>query len=295
MPKSLTVQQPAQLQAFLFASFPEVKKTRVKQWLKHSVVVNGQKQTRYDHPLLTGDEVRILTEAESRAATSLPRNLKIVYEDDAIIVIDKPADLLSIATDAERENTAYARLTDYVRKGDPRSRERVWIVHRLDRETSGLMVFARNAAARDQLQGNWDAVEKQYKAVTEGCPVTAEGLLISHLDESHPGRVFSAPPSDTTREAKTHFRVLERGAKLSLVELSLETGRRHQIRVQLADIRCPIIGDEKYGSRTNPAKRLGLHSCLLRFPHPVTKQEMCFESPLPDVLEKLVGSTSTIG
>ena len=289
MPRSLTVQQPGPLQAFLFDSFPEVKKTRVKQWLKYdSVLVNGKVQSKHDHPLVAGDAVQVLTEAESRTQSSLPRDLKIVHEDDSIIVIDKPANLLSIATDAERKHTAYARLTDYVRKGDPRSRERVWIVHRLDRETSGLMIFARTPQAKDVLQGGWDDVEKQYKAVTEGCPATADGLLVSHLDENHPGKVFSAPASDKTREAKTHYRVLKRGAKYTLIELALETGRRHQIRVQLADIRCPIVGDEKYGSRTDPAKRLGLHSCLLRFAHPVTKKEMQFESPLPAALAHLL-------
>lgn len=289
MPRNLTVELPAQLQTFLFTSFPEVKKTKVKQWLKHdSVLVNGKVQSKHDLALLAGDEVQVLTESEARAQSSVPRDLKIVHEDDAIIVIDKPANLLSIATDAERKHTAYARLTDYVRKGDPRSRERVWIVHRLDRETSGLMVFARTPQAKDELQGKWDDVEKQYKAVTEGAPVTEEGVLVSHLDESHPGKVFSAPPSERTREARTHYRVVKRGAKYALIELALETGRRHQIRVQLADIRCPIIGDEKYGARTDPAKRLGLHSYLLRFPHPVTKKEMQFESPLPSALDKLV-------
>ncbi len=288
MPKTLAIDQPAQLQAFLFASFPEVKKTRVKQWLKHdSVLVNGKAQSRHDHPLSVGDEVQVLTEAEARTQSSLPRDLKIVFEDEAIIVIDKPANLLSIATNDERRHTAYARLTDYVRKGDPRSRERVWIVHRLDRETSGLMIFARTPQAKDVLQGGWNDVEKQYKAVTEGCPPLEEGVLVSHLDESHPGKVFSAPPGEKTREAKTHYRVLKRGAKYTLVELALETGRRHQIRVQLADIRCPIIGDEKYGGRTDPAKRLGLHSCLLRFPHPMTQEPLCFESPLPDVLARV--------
>ena len=246
MPKSLTVQQTAPLQAFLFASFPEVKKTRVKQWLKHgAVMVNDQKQSKYDLALQPGDEVRVLTDAESKMAGTLPRDLKIVFEDDAVIVIDKPANLLSIATETERDHTAFARLTDYVRKANPNSRERVWIVHRLDRETSGLMIFARTEAAKRRLQEHWQDTEKQSQAVVEGAPAEDEGVLVSHLDESHPGKVFSAPPGDKTREAKTHYRVLKRGAKLSLVELALETGRRHQIRVQLADISCPIMGDEK--------------------------------------------------
>lgn len=289
MPKSLTVRQPDQLQSFLFSSFPELKKTRVKQWLKHgSVLVNGREQTRHDHALSSGDTVEILSIDEARTAKALPKSLKIVYEDEFIMVIDKPSGLLSIATDDERNNTAYARLMDYVRKGNPRSRERVWIVHRLDRETSGLMVFARTEEAKQKLQSNWDAAEKHYLAITEQAPPQQEGELVSHLDESHPGKVFSAEPGETTREARTHYRVVKRTGSLTLVELTLVTGRRHQIRVQLSDIRCPIIGDEKYSARTDPAKRLGLHACRLGFPHPVTKKEMRFESPLPPVLAKLV-------
>lgn len=289
MPKSLTVRQPDQLQSFLFSSFPELKKTRVKQWLKHgSVLVNGREQTRHDHELSSGDTVEILSIDEARTAKALPKSLKVVYEDEFIMVIDKPSGLLSIATDDERNNTAYARLMDYVRKGNPRSRERVWIVHRLDRETSGLMVFARTEEAKQKLQSNWDAAEKHYLAITEQAPPQKEGELVSHLDESHPGKVFSAEPGETTREARTHYRVIKRTGSLTLVELTLVTGRRHQIRVQLSDIRCPIIGDEKYSARTDPAKRLGLHACRLSFPHPVTKKEMRFESPLPPVLAKLV-------
>lgn len=289
MASKLSVSSDTQLQAFLFASFPEMKKTKVKQWLKHgSVLVNGTRQSRYDRALASGDTVEILSIDEARTAKALPKSLKIVYEDESVIVIDKPTGLLSIATDEERNNTAYARLTDYVRKGNPRSQERVWIVHRLDRETSGLMVFARSEVAKRKLQSNWDAADKRYLAITEQSPPQKEGELVSHLDESHPGKVFSADASDTTREARTHYRVVRRAGPLTLVELTLDTGRRHQIRVQLSDIRCPIIGDEKYNARTDPAKRLGLHACSLRFPHPETGKAMHFESPLPPVLERLV-------
>lgn len=289
MPRSLSVTADTQLQSFLFASFPEVKKTKVKQWLKHgSVLVNGAKQSRHDHALSANDTVQILSIDEARTAKALPKSLKIVYEDESVIVIDKPTGLLSIATDEERSNTAYARLTDYVRKGNPRSPDRVWIVHRLDRETSGLMVFARTEEAKRKLQSNWDAAEKRYLAITEQSPPQKEGTLVSHLDESHPGKVFSAEPGDTTREARTHYRVLKKSGNLTLVELELDTGRRHQIRVQLSDIRCPIIGDEKYNARTDPAKRLGLHACSLRFPHPTTGKPMHFESPLPPELARLV-------
>lgn len=287
MPRTIPVKETSQLQPFLFSAFPEVKKTKVKQWLKHgAVLVNGRRQTRHDHPLAAGDEIEVRSTSEAKTSATLPKSMKIIFEDEAIIVIDKPAGLLSIATDAESRNTAYAHLTDYVRKGNPRSRERVFIVHRLDRETSGLMVFARTEAAKHALQSKWDVAEKRYLAIVERCPETESTLLVSHLDESHPGKVFSAPKSETTREARTRCRVIKRGGKLSLVELTLETGRRHQIRVQLADIRCPIIGDEKYNARTDPAKRLGLHACFLSIPHPVAGKPMHFESPLPPALER---------
>jgi 23S rRNA pseudouridine1911/1915/1917 synthase len=150
------------------------------------------------------------------------------------------------------------------------------------------MVFARTEAAKRTLQENWQDAEKRYLAVAEGAPEKDEGLLHSYLDESHPGKVFSTTASDQTREAKTHFQVLKRSADRSLIELTLETGRRHQIRVQLSDIGCPIVGDEKYASRTNPAKRLGLHACHLEFPHPETGEHLSFDSPLPHALAKLV-------
>jgi len=285
MSTSLRVEQPAELLAFLFASCPEVKKTKVRQWLKHGAVrVNGQPVTRYNHPLQPGDAVSIHGKSETRTAGLLPPGLKIVFEDETLIVIDKPADLLSMASDTEREKTAYAYLTHYVRGGNPRNRRRIWIVHRLDRETSGLMVFAKTEAAKQSLQADWAKAEKRYLAVVEGDLPADHGVLKSHLDESRSFKVHSAAPSEETRLAVTHYRVVRQMATLSLLEVTTETGRRHQIRVQLADIKCPIVGDLKYGARTNPAGRLGLHACALQFNHPVTGERMRFESPLPQDL-----------
>lgn len=214
--------------------------------------------------------------------------MKVYFEDAHLIVIDKPENLLSIATETEQEKTAYFQLTDYVRHGNPLARDRVWIVHRLDRETSGLMVFAKTERAKEVLQSNWEQVEKRYEAVVENRLRGDSGVFESDLDESNPFKVFSAPPSDATRHAVTHYRVLARREWRTLVELTLQTGRRHQIRVHLADAGCPIIGDERYGAKSDPAKRLGLHACGLHFPHPVTGQEMRFDSPMPRELSKLV-------
>jgi 23S rRNA pseudouridine1911/1915/1917 synthase len=150
------------------------------------------------------------------------------------------------------------------------------------------MVFAKNEPAKRVLQGNWTAAEKKYLAVVESAPPGGSGLLDCHLDESDPLKVHRAPPGPGTRRALTRYRVTKKGAATSLVELTLETGRRHQIRVQLADAGCPIVGDKKYGAKTNPARRLALHATALRFSHPGTGEEMHFVSALPGELGRLV-------
>ncbi len=289
MPKSRTVDQPAELLPFLFTSWPDEKRKQVRTWLKfQAVTVNDRPVSQFNHPLQPGDVVAIRSDRFAAPKTTLPSGLKICFEDAAVIVIDKPANLLSIATEAEQERTAYFQLTDYLRRGNEQARDRVWIVHRLDRETSGLMVFAKTEQAKRALQTGWDEATKRYEAVVEGRLRDDAGTFSSDLDERNLLRVFSAPPSEFTRHAVTHFRVLARREWRTLVELSLETGRRHQLRVQLADAGCPIIGDKKYGAKSDPVKRLGLHACGLRFPHPETRREMSFESPMPKELLKLV-------
>jgi 23S rRNA pseudouridine1911/1915/1917 synthase len=289
MPASYTVEHSEELLAFLFARCPEAKRIKVRQWLRHgSVQVNGQTTTRFNHPLRAGDSVSIRAKEEARAEGLLPKAMKIVFEDSSLIVIEKPARLLTMASATEREKTAYAYLTDYVRCGDPQRPDRVWIVHRLDRETSGLMVFAKTEAAKHALQENWYKTEKRYLAVVEGAPPAERGVLSSHLDENGPFKVFSAPRSGRTRHAVTRYRVLKRMATTTLLKLNLETGRRNQIRVHLADAECPIVGDRKYEARTDPARRLALHSSSLQFNHPLSGQLLRFESPLPQELVRLL-------
>jgi 23S rRNA pseudouridine1911/1915/1917 synthase len=289
MPTSHTVEHTAELSAFLFALHPEVKRTKVRQWLKFgSVQVNGRSITRSNHALQTGDLVSIHAKGELRAEGRLPPGMKVLFEDESLIVIEKPKNLLSMASAAERDKTAYAFLTHYVRRGNRQGSERVWIVHRLDRETSGLMVFAKTEVAKRALQASWCKAEKRYLAVVEGNSLADNGVLSSHLDESNPFKVYIAPASERTRHAVTHYRVMKRIANRALVELTPETGRRNQLRVQLADAKCPIIGDLKYDARTNPTRRLGLHACSLQFEHPLSGEILKFESPLPRDLARLV-------
>jgi 23S rRNA pseudouridine1911/1915/1917 synthase len=276
------VDQPAPLLAWLFAAWPEAKRNTVRGWLaERRVVVNGQIVSQFDHELQTGDAVTIQTESSTAPDTRIAGGILIRHEDDAVIVIEKPAGLRSIASEAESEATAYAHLTTHVRRGNARSRERVWIVHRLDQETSGLMVFARTEAAKRALQDNWETARKIYRAVVEGAPPRESGVLDSYLDESDRFRVRVVPEGPDTRRAVTRYRIEQRTPEYARLELELETGRRHQIRVQLGAAGWPIVGDKRYGAQTNPVRRVALHASELRITHPATKQAMRFISPLP--------------
>ncbi|MEO7933718.1 MAG: RluA family pseudouridine synthase [Chthoniobacterales bacterium] len=288
MPAPFTVAQPGPLLASLFEAWPAEKKKQIRTWLKHqAVIVNDRPISQFDHALKPGDVVGIRGDRFAIPKTTVGAGIKIYFEDAHILVIDKPSNLLSIASEAEPEKTAYFQLTEYLRQGQAKAKERVWIVHRLDRETSGLMIFAKTPQAKETLQSNWDQAEKKYEAVAENRMKLDSGTFDSHLDETNPYKVHSAPESDVTRYAVTHFRVLARTTWRTLVELTLGTGRRHQIRVHLSDAGHPIIGDNKYGAVSDPAKRLGLHATSLRFPHPVTGKEMHFTSPLPKALANL--------
>lgn len=289
MPAPRIVDTPTELLKFLFAAWPQVKKKQVRIWLKfQAVMVNGRPTSQFNHPLKPGDRVEIRSDRYAIPETALPSGIKIYFEDAFLLVINKPENLLAIASEAEQEKTAYFQLTDYLRSDNSRLQERVWIVHRLDRETSGLMVFAKTAEAKRVLQMGWDKAEKRYEAVVEGSLPADKGVFKSYLNETSPFKVYSAPRSEQTREAITEYLVLKRNKARTLVELLLKTGRRHQIRVHLADAGCPIVGDIKYEAKTNPAKRLGLHACALRFFHPENGKELNFKSPLPKELTRLV-------
>jgi len=288
---SRTVDAPAALLAFLFAAWPETKKKQVREWLQFgSVAVNGRIIKQFDHALKPGDRVLIHPRGMAAPETRIAGGIRIRNEDNDLLVIEKPAGLLSIASASEDEKTAYAMLTQHVRRGNSRGRERVWIVHRLDRETSGVMVFAKSESAKTALQKDWDAAEKKYFAVVEGAPPHDSGTLDSWLDESNPLKVYVGEEGPGMRRARTHYRVAKKGSAATLLEVTLETGRRHQIRVQLAAVGCPIVGDKKYGAMTDPIRRVALHAASLSFSHPVTKKRMVVKSPMPGELYTLLNN-----
>jgi 23S rRNA pseudouridine1911/1915/1917 synthase len=245
------------------------------------VLVNGAPVTRHDHPLTPKDRVSIAKDAPQVAG------VVIAYEDDALVVIDKPTGLLTVATGSEKTDTAFVRLRDLLaakRAGRP------FVVHRLDRDTSGLLLFAKSPEVRDSLQANWDAVTKTYLAVVEGSPDPAEGRVENYLTEGRDLRVrASHRPGGDAKRAASRYKVLATRSGYSLVEVTLETGRKHQIRVHLAGLGCPVAGDRVYGAKSDPAGRLALHAWKLAFAHPVTRKPLELESPLPEVLQRIVG------
>jgi 23S rRNA pseudouridine1911/1915/1917 synthase len=208
-------------------------------------------------------------------------------------VIDKPTGLLSMGSAHEKEKTAHRILNEHLRTLTKSRLQQIFIVHRLDRETSGLMIFARSEAAQAALQRDWKQVTKRYLAVVEGVPDPAHGTLRDNLAETTSLMVHRVAQGGEL--AITHYRVIGRYGDKALLELTLETGRKHQIRVQLAFLGHPVIGDRKYGKRTDLARRLALHSCELRFRHPVSGTPMEFHSPLPARLKELIEPRGTAG
>lgn len=216
-----------------------------------------------------------------------PKGLTILYEDLDIIVVDKIEGLLTMGTEREKQRTAYFLLTDYVRKGNARSNNRIFIVHRLDRETSGILVFAKNERAKNYLQDNWKTFSKKYFAVVYGKLQEKEGVITSYLLENKAFRIFSVNDPDKGKFAKTGYKVIKDTGRLSLLEIRLFTGRKHQIRVHLSDMGHPVVGGKIYGEDKG-AKRLALHSESLTIIHPVTKKEMNFETGIPLYFKTLV-------
>jgi 23S rRNA pseudouridine1911/1915/1917 synthase len=225
-----------------------------------------------------------LWHASECATRPLERHgLKIIHLDDAVVVVDKPTGLLSMGSEREKERTAHRLLNEYLKTLTRSRLQQAFIVHRLDRETSGL--FARNQSTQAILQQNWKKVAKRYLAVVEGAPVNGQGTLKDHLVESNSFIVHHVDKGGEL--AIIHYRLLRRHGDKSLLELTLETGRKNQLPVQLAALGHPIIGDRKYGASTDPARRLALHSCELKFRHPVSGVSMEFHSGLPAQLKHL--------
>jgi 23S rRNA pseudouridine1911/1915/1917 synthase len=290
MPICFEVTESTELLKFLFASMPEKSRAGVKSILERRLVsVDGETVTQFNHPLVVGQTVEIRLTGEAGQGTG--RAVKIVFEDAHLIVIEKRAELLSIGTDLEREKTAYSLLSEHVKRAN--SRNRIFVLHRLDRETSGLMMFAKSQAVQRGLQDDWQeaVLERIYLAVVEGRLKEPQGTITSWLTENKSLIMRSSATPNEGQKATTHYRVLKINPQFSLVELTLETGRKNQIRVHMQDLGHSVIGDEKYGAKLNPIHRLGLHAHVLAFRHPIAGKTLRFESPVPNEFARLFQSS----
>ncbi len=216
---------------------------------------------------------------------------QILHEDQDLFVICKEPGLLTMSYKGDRNPTAERLLTDYLRKGSSRSWLRAYTVHRLDRETSGLLIFAKSEAAQQKLKGNWKAVEKHYTAVVHGSIAEKNGKFASYLAENDDQIVYSTPDPAKGKWSETLYRVVQETPRFSLLDITLLTGRKNQIRVHLADAGHPVAGDAKYGKKRNRIARMALHARTLSFPHPHNGRRMVFEAPVPAAILGLVGSS----
>ncbi len=283
---SFIVKEPEELMKFLIAQLPHKNRNNIKTMLKkREVLVAGRAITQFNHMLKLGQKVEISTSPAPRASEM--RGINVVYEDSDLIVINKNAGLLSMATDREKRNTVYSMLSSYVK--DENKDNKIYIVHRLDRETSGLMMFAKNQEMQELLQESWKrtVMERSYLAVIDGQLDPPEGTVSSYLFESSVFIVYSSQNPEKGEKAITHYKTIKSNELYSLLKINLETGKKNQIRVHLQDLEHPIVGDKKYGSTSNPIGRLGLHAWVLAFTHPRTHEKLRFETSIPGSFLKL--------
>ena len=284
----IKVIEPAQLLGFLLDKLSGQSATSVKNLLKHRCILLNDSQivTQFDHPLQAGDVVSILSPKEAKYGLFHPL-LRILYEDDFIMAVEKKSGLLSVDVTGGGAANAAAILDHHVKRRDPS--KRIYVVHRLDRDTSGVMLFAKCREAQSKLVADWNdrVLERTYIAVTEGTPHPLKATIDRRLYQDDRMVVHVTDDPETGLRAVTHYEVLEHDENFARVKCDLETGRTNQIRVHLQSVGHPLVGDEKYGASKNPLGRLGLHALNIKFYHPITQKIMAFDVPEPDAFRDL--------
>lgn len=277
--QEFTVYHEAELLPFLFEKLPQQSKKNVKRILSnHQVSVGGAPVTQFNFKLYPEDVVVI---SKNRIAKHERKELPIIYEDQDLIAIDKPSGLLSVATEKEKGRTAYRLVSDYITQTNPKAR--IFVVHRLDEDTSGVLVFAKNWETREALQNSWQDIikDRRYYAIVEGQMEKKEDTLRDYLDQDRAQLVYVTHNKDKGKLAITSYSVLAAKKEYSLLDVTIDSGRKNQIRVQLGNIGHYVIGDDKYGEPSNPIKRLGLHAYKLAFTNPLNGKEYTFTAPMP--------------
>ena len=287
------VSKPMGLLDFLLLKITNQSRNNVKKILgSRCVLVDGAVVTQFDFQLAKGDVVTISSVPMSKGKNPVKITerckLDIIHEDDDFIVVNKPSGLLSVATDKEKEKTAYRYLMDYVRAKNPRAR--IYVVHRLDKDTSGIFMVCKNEDLKNLMQDNWNNIvsKRGYYAVCEGKFKEKSGTVKSYLKETSTNIMYSSQNPHQGQLAITHYKVIKENLKYSLVDVNIDSGRKNQIRVHMGDLGHNIVGDNKYGNPSDPLNRLGLHAYELEFTHPITKQKMNFKAKIPSEFNGLL-------
>ncbi len=276
--KEEIIKEESKLLDYLLKKFNHLSRNSVKHLLTNKqIIVNNKVVTKHDYLLKEGDKISF-NGKEKKAP------LKIIYEDDLFLAVDKPNGLLTVATDKEKEKTAYVEINKYLKE---KGLKKVYVLHRLDKDTSGVLVFCKDEKVKNELQEKWNEIinERRYIAVIEGKLNKKEGVIKSFLKESKTKMVYSSNKKDG-KLSVTEYRVLKESDKYSLVDINLLTGRKNQIRVHFKDIGHPLVGDKKYESNYNPLNRLCLHAYLLSFNY--LNNKYVFKSEIPQELTLLL-------
>ena len=282
----LIVNKNSELLDYLYEHL-DMPKKRVKQYLVHgSIYVDEDRVTQYNYPLVAG--MKIMIDRNSKNVKKM--RFEILSEDDHLIVVNKPSGLLTIATEKEKERTLYHIVRDYVVSKNPRGR--IFIVHRLDKDTSGIVLFAKDERTKNQLQENWNEYVslREYTAVVSGHPKEESGQIVQYLKETKTNLVYVSRQEDG-KKAITNYSVVKSSKHYSMLKVTIETGRKNQIRVAFASKKISIVGDKKYGNKDG-ANRLFLHANRLKLYYPVIKKDILFETAIPNEFKKLLSNDS---
>lgn len=283
--KEFSVYRETTLMEFLIFKMPDTPRKTIKSLLTHhQVAVGGVPVSQYNYPLVPED---VVTVSKNRIAKHERKDLPIIYEDEDIVVINKPSGLLSVATDREKGRTAYRLISDYVASTNPKAR--VYVVHRLDEDTSGVLVFAKKYEVREALQNHWQEIveTRAYYAIVEGKMEKDEDVFKDYLMQNDLHLVFVTKNKKEGKLSTTAYKVISYKEPYSLLDVHISSGRKNQIRVQLGSRGHYVIGDDKYGEPSDPLKRLGLHAYQLTFTNPLNKKRYDFVTPMPESFKKL--------
>ncbi|NDW08378.1 RluA family pseudouridine synthase [Dysgonomonas sp. 520] len=286
--QTLKVEEKAQLLPFLIDQKVRKSRNAIKSLLSHKQVkVNGKVETLFNFEISAGDVVTIHKASHAYDTKQLD-GVQVIFEDEYLLVVSKDARLLSIATDKEKLETAYGVVSRYLRTANPDARP--YVLHRLDRDVSGLMIYAKTPFIQEKIQKNWNDIilAQKYVAVVEGRPSPTEGTIETWLTEDKNYVMHSSDRDNGGQKAITHYNTLKSVRRFAMLEIVTETARKNQIRVHMKHIGHSIVGDKKYGASINPIKRMALHAHELVIKHPATNETIVLKSPIPQLMQKLV-------